>query len=566
MEDDVYNNPPNPESPYEQLHRHLARARSPLKRSRNSPQASPSKRPNNTGLSRSPRTDNSQRNPAESENRYNTRRQTENIPQHTPHPFGPIGFAAGDQSTLIEPEGGEPDEEDDDIEGTPRQQRIRTHINEMEPQQMLDQYETLANSLVKTAQLLQQTCPQGMTLKVTAITERMIESMTNELGLKTQYNNQLDALLTVTASLVNEVRTLSNEVNLHREQTNKMKNEIMEQRAIIERHQKQLTTTTSNTPITTYNPNTYAAKVALGTKAHSSNTKQENQLRREEDRKTRLVAFFNPGIPTEQRRSNFDIVRDINKILANTPGTEGLRVASVGWSQRGNAILSTIPGQLASRLEEFAYRFNHVYTKNDDTRPSDSAPDEHWHKIAVHAVNTGIHHAHTLNGGIPRLWTQDELLQQMHLHNPQLKENGINIKMGPRFMSPPGNITSYDISAPSTCSARDVEYRNSPNAHRASPAPTVKCSGTPPPTAKTPKCAASAETTTPKRPTSRHATNAKTWRHASTSNSTKTQSEKASYRHAPTASSASTAHETRPRPLNAPTELTTETAQYTSGQ
>ncbi|KAK7472387.1 hypothetical protein VKT23_000502 [Stygiomarasmius scandens] len=403
------------------------------------------KRTDSTGLSRPTRNIHKAKfNPIGAASRHAEKKNPDNNTQKTPSTTRPVGFAAGDKTMLSDSEHEMTDTEDNMIR-TPRQQRHRTDAYEAEYNNAIENLTKIAASLENTTYTLHRICPEGTSNEATEIAEHMIDFITENLGIKPHYASQLDTLLKVTSTLISEVQTLSNEISLHREQSNKMMSEIIAQRTIINKLQSQPKTPTTTTTHTTQN--TYADKVAQGHRNTPPNPKQDNLIRREEERKTRLVAYFNPGIPPEQRRSNFDIVRDINKILTDTPGTDELRVASVGWSQRGNAILATLPGQLASRLEEFAFRFNHVYTTDNTTRPTDSAPDEHWCKIAVHAVNTGIKHAHVLNGGTPRLWSTEELLQQMQLLNPQLTENKITIKMGPRFMAPPGDVMHKDESS-----------------------------------------------------------------------------------------------------------------------
>ncbi|KAJ3809307.1 hypothetical protein F5876DRAFT_77904 [Lentinula aff. lateritia] len=181
--------------------------------------------------------------------------------------------------------------------------------------------------------------------------------------------------------------------------------------------------------------------------------------KRDVERETRFVAYFNGSVEPKDRREPHEIVRQLNDHIKELfPKCSNTKVATAKWNASGNLVLSVLPGQKAQALEEifpFLYPF---YTKTDKI-PQDTKLDIAWNKIIVDGVPTGS--TWTNRGGLgTRPHKSDELAMEAKAYNPLLADAAFALL--PRFLVPPADLvgkaeSSIDMSS---CMANGVGYES----------------------------------------------------------------------------------------------------------
>ncbi|KAJ7585498.1 hypothetical protein C8J56DRAFT_788121 [Mycena floridula] len=155
---------------------------------------------------------------------------------------------------------------------------------------------------------------------------------------------------------------------------------------------------------------------------------------------TRLVVQVQPNglVDPKSRPDDFELITGINQILGKHEDSKGMRVVSVKWNDKGNAILFTREDQKASDLEKFADRFTHLIAPS--TRAN---ADVRFYKIQINTVRTGVFNR--LPGSEPTVFTSEELLKELLDNNPVLAN--MKLTQEPGWMRPAEEIRNQGYSS-----------------------------------------------------------------------------------------------------------------------
>ncbi|GAW05941.1 protein [Lentinula edodes] len=159
--------------------------------------------------------------------------------------------------------------------------------------------------------------------------------------------------------------------------------------------------------------------------------------KRDAERETRFVAYFNGSVEPKDRREPHETVHQMNEHIKELfPKCSNTKVATAKWNASGNLVLSVLPGQKAQALEEIFPFFYPFYTKTDKI-PQDTRLDIAWNKIIVDGVPTGS--TWTNRGGLgTRPHKSDELAMEAKAYNPLLADT--TFALPPRFLVPPADL------------------------------------------------------------------------------------------------------------------------------
>ncbi|KAF8826617.1 hypothetical protein HHX47_DHR5000455 [Lentinula edodes] len=159
--------------------------------------------------------------------------------------------------------------------------------------------------------------------------------------------------------------------------------------------------------------------------------------KRDVERETRFVAYFNGSVEPKDRKEPHEIVRRVNDDIKELfPKCSNTKVATAKWNASGNLVLSVLPGQKAKALEEIFDLLHTAYTKTDAI-PQDTRLDIEWNKIIVDGVPTGSTWSN--QGGLGRRpHKSEELATEAKTYNPLLADKAF--ALAPRFLVPPADL------------------------------------------------------------------------------------------------------------------------------
>ncbi|KAJ3810829.1 hypothetical protein F5876DRAFT_76378 [Lentinula aff. lateritia] len=159
--------------------------------------------------------------------------------------------------------------------------------------------------------------------------------------------------------------------------------------------------------------------------------------KRDVERETCFVAYFNGSVEPKDRKEPHEIVRHVNDDIKELfPKCSNTKVATAKWNASGNLVLSVLPGQKAKALEEIFDLLHTAYTKTDAT-PQDTRLDIEWNKIIVDGVPTGSTWSN--QGGLGRRpHESEELATEAKTYNPLLADKAF--ALAPRFLVPPADL------------------------------------------------------------------------------------------------------------------------------
>ncbi|KAF8829681.1 hypothetical protein HHX47_DHR2000335 [Lentinula edodes] len=159
--------------------------------------------------------------------------------------------------------------------------------------------------------------------------------------------------------------------------------------------------------------------------------------KRDAERETRFVAYFNGSVEPKDRKEPHEIVRRVNDDIKELfPKCSNTKVATAKWNASGNLVLSVLPGQKAKALEEIFDLLHTAYTKTDAI-PQDTRLDIEWNKIIVDGVPTGSTWSN--QGGLGRRpHKSEELATEAKTYNPLLADKAF--ALAPRFLVPPADL------------------------------------------------------------------------------------------------------------------------------
>ncbi|KAJ3865443.1 hypothetical protein EV359DRAFT_80467 [Lentinula novae-zelandiae] len=185
----------------------------------------------------------------------------------------------------------------------------------------------------------------------------------------------------------------------------------------------------------------YAAQAARPALKPPSKTKTTSSSapisKRDVERETRFVAYFNGSVEPKDRKELHEIVRRVNDDIKELfPKCSNTKVATAKWNASGNLVLSVLPGQKAKALEEIFDLLYTAYTKTDAI-PQDTRLDIEWNKIIVDGVPTGSTWSN--QGGLGRQpHKSEELATEAKTYNPLLVDKAF--ALAPRFLVPPADL------------------------------------------------------------------------------------------------------------------------------
>ncbi|KAK0485343.1 hypothetical protein EDD18DRAFT_1428674 [Armillaria luteobubalina] len=142
---------------------------------------------------------------------------------------------------------------------------------------------------------------------------------------------------------------------------------------------------------------------------------------------TRLVVQILPsGIPADERKEPFALVKTINEALQDHDDAKHMVVVSGKYNTNGNVIICTREDQTAVELAKFSHLFTDLIAPGRDVT---CRPDRRWFKIQVNNVRTG---AFDSMYGTPRVHSSKEILEEFCRSNPLFKT--LDLLQEPRWM------------------------------------------------------------------------------------------------------------------------------------